>query len=130
MRLTIGIAEDGRTVTIRADRYGSDIKPAQLARLIAAGLARHAGAPATPEHPPRRSTDPATTDADEPPYRKQRYTPDELLDEWDYMRTTGVRWSDFAARVGISHRCWERVFRRAHADGDPRAVRDDHLRLA
>lgn len=51
---------------------------------------------------------------------RERYTRDELLDEWEFLRGE-VPFQYFAARVGISHAAWERLYFRARAAGDPRA---------
>ena len=54
--------------------------------------------------------------------RPPRWTPDELLDEWVFMRGW-TTWEEFGPRVGMKQATWERAFYRASAKGDPRAVR-------
>jgi len=56
------------------------------------------------------------------PFEQQRMRPNEVLDEWEWLRGE-VRWRDFPTRVGISSSNWEQLFARAARLGDPRAVR-------
>lgn len=58
----------------------------------------------------------------EPVWRPKRWSRDELLDEWVFLRGH-VPFEQFAQRLGIKHESWERTFYRAKVAGDPRAVR-------
>lgn len=55
---------------------------------------------------------------------------DEVLDEWVFLRPEGITSRQFAERMGMSLAAWERMFYRALAAGDPRAVRPVTGRLA
>lgn len=56
------------------------------------------------------------------PVEAPRIRPDEVLEEWEFLRGT-VSFHDFPARVGITAAAWDRMFYRAVKAGDPRAVR-------
>lgn len=55
-------------------------------------------------------------------YADGRWTNDQLMAEWDFMRGFAA-FETFGARVGIKQESWEQAFRRAKAAGDPRARR-------
>ena len=56
------------------------------------------------------------------PIQQPRMRPDEVLDEWVWLRGT-VPWKDFHAKVNIGFGTWEQIFTRAARAGDPRAIK-------
>jgi hypothetical protein len=56
------------------------------------------------------------------PIEQPRMRPDEVLDEWVWLRGT-VRWIDFPTKVGLTLKGWQRLFAEAEKRGDPRAVK-------
>ena len=56
------------------------------------------------------------------PVEQPRMRPDEVLDEWEWLRGT-VRWADFHEKVGLSSSGWQKLFSDAARRGDPRAVK-------
>lgn len=54
---------------------------------------------------------------------------DEVMAEWDLMRGI-LAFEDFPSRVGMTYPAWERMFYRAKAAGDPRAIRYQIRRAA
>ena len=56
------------------------------------------------------------------PIEQPRMTPDEVLDEWEWLRGT-VPWRDFHTKVGLTFKGWQKLFATAAGQGDPRAVK-------
>jgi hypothetical protein len=54
-------------------------------------------------------------------YPRATWTRDELLDEWEFLRSTGVSVIDAAPRLGMTPAALVRALERARKDGDPRA---------
>lgn len=72
-------------------------------------------------HPIRKVLGTPDRELGETPYQPgERWTRDELMAEWDFMRGW-VPFEEFGARVGIKQDSWKQAFRRAKAAGDPRA---------
>ena len=59
------------------------------------------------------------------PIEQPRMRPDEVLDEWVWLRgpVGAIAFDDFPERVSIAPKTWEQIFYRARRAGDPRAVR-------
>lgn len=55
-------------------------------------------------------------------YTRSTYSRDELLDEWTFLRSGGVKGREAAARLGMSFASFERALHRAKARGDERAT--------
>jgi hypothetical protein len=54
-------------------------------------------------------------------YPRATWTRDELLDEWKFLRSTGVGVVEAAPRLGMTVDALTRALARARKDGDPRA---------
>lgn len=81
------------------------------------GARRHAGRGlCTPCHRRAKRTDRLAD------FERSLRTRDELLDEWDRLRTDGVGRAQAAQRMGMTPAAFERHLYRARAVGDPRAV--------
>lgn len=47
---------------------------------------------------------------------------DDVMAEWEFLRPTGITRREFASRMGMSWVAFDRMWWRARAAGDPRAV--------
>lgn len=124
MKVTLTYPDDATWLNIRVEQYG-EIEPARLGELLTRVLRAELGTPppSATEGGVCPTCDDQEGDGPDPGYyRKQRYTADELLDEWEFLRGE-VNFRDFPARVGISRSAWEQAYHRAQRAGDPRAVR-------
>ena len=54
-------------------------------------------------------------------YPRTTWSRDDLLDEWDMLRTEGYAVRQAADRLGISLSAFRKALERARRDGDPRA---------
>jgi hypothetical protein len=54
-------------------------------------------------------------------YPRATWTRDELLDEWEFLRSTGVGVVEAAPRLGMTVDALAQALERARKDGDPRA---------
>lgn len=57
-----------------------------------------------------------------PEFERSTYSRDDLLDEWDLLRSQGCTRREAARRLGLSIEAFDRALYRARADGDERAV--------
>jgi len=55
-------------------------------------------------------------------YPRRTRSRDELMDEWDHLRQSGVPWQFAHDRLGVTQVAFERAYARARADGDHRAL--------
>jgi hypothetical protein len=64
----------------------------------------------------------AKANGDLPDYERKLRPRDEVLDEWDFLRRSGVTRAEAAERMGIRLDSLDKQIWRASKDGDPRAV--------
>jgi hypothetical protein len=55
-------------------------------------------------------------------YPRRTRTRDEVMEDWDHLRRSGVEWRDAHQRLGVTRSAFERAYERARAAGDPRAL--------
>lgn len=55
-------------------------------------------------------------------FERLNRTRDEVMADWELLRSEGYSKRQAAARLGMSHEAFDRAFHRARRAGDPRAV--------